>query len=156
MHNQQTFSPLHKAISALALTGATIFAPLVAQASTESVVKGRARAFYSWYVSEVKQGKDPFAKRATVRRYVSRRLEKWLYSPAFKEYGADYFTDAQDFDNDWDRLRAGKFRRNGNTATLQAVLGRPKPAGKGIGAKSINLKWVRESGVWKIDRVNDN
>jgi hypothetical protein len=130
--------------------------PRAAQARPEHSVKGRARAFYSWYVGQVKRDKNPLDNRATMRRYISRRLQKWLYSPAFREYGADYFLDAQDFDDDWDKLRTGALRVRGATATLRVTLGRPKPAGKGIGAHPLNLKWVREGGTWKIDRVNNN
>lgn len=148
-------SILNRALGSLALAGATIVAPLAAQAGPEQIVKQRTRAFYGWYVGQIKREKSPLANRAVMRSYVSRRLEKWLYSPAFQEYGADYFLDAQDFDSDWDKARAAIVRRKGNTATVQAFLGRPKPPGKGMGVHSLSLKWVRENGVWKIDRVNN-
>jgi len=140
----------------LAVVFTPLFAPSVARADTKSSVQAKTSTFYRWYVGELNHNRDPFANRAMMRRSASRRLEKWLYSPAYREYGADYFIDAQDFDSDWGTVRATNFQQRGNTASLKVVLGKPRPHSQGIGEQKLQLKWVREGGVWKIDRVNNH
>ena len=156
MQAKFSFRPMWSMLSAILVLG------LLAGASTKSAsaqaspaLKRQVVGFYRWYVGEVKRGHYPIDKRATMRRYVSLRLSKWLASPALREYGADYFLAAQDFDNDWDRAAVSQVKVNGKAATATVALGRPKPRDKGIGVRRLHLKLVKESGVWKIDRVNE-
>jgi hypothetical protein len=127
-----------------------------AQADAAQNMSARVVGFYKWYVGKIKADKRPLNSRETMRQYTSRRLWKWLNSQAYAEFGADYFLDAQDFDNDWDQARVSNVRIKGQTATLTASLGRPKPRDKGIGVHTLKLRLVKEAGVWKIDRVNGN
>ncbi len=62
-----------------------------------------------------KQCSNPFPK----------RLGKWIYSPAYQEYGADYMIDAQDWDENWN-VTTSKAVITKNTATLKVFLAAPK------------------------------
>jgi len=121
--------------------------------SAQKNIARRVRSFYAFWVRGTKSSHDPLKNRAMVRAYSSQRLARWLYSPAYLEYDADYFLQAQDFDNDWDQARVADVRVQGNTASATATLGHPKPASKGIGERRLRLHLVSEGGQWKIDRV---
>jgi hypothetical protein len=60
-----------------------------------------AKSFYAWYLSELNKDKFPIDQKQTMNKSISKRLSRWIYSPAYEEYGADYFIDAQDFDENW-------------------------------------------------------
>ena len=60
-----------------------------------------AKGFYAWYLKLIIANKNPRDEKATFQKSVSKRLSKWIYSPAYEEYGADYFIDAQDLDEKW-------------------------------------------------------
>jgi hypothetical protein len=86
-------------------------------------------------------------------------LGKWLYSIPEGHYGADYFIDAQDWDEEWvDSISASRVTVRGNEARLTITLGVFKNGrrSKGIGKHVLRLKMVKENGQWKIDRINDN
>jgi hypothetical protein len=88
---------------------------------------------------------------------VSRRLGRWLYSPAYAEYGADYFIDAQDWDENWVKsITATQAVIKGNSATLRLTLGAAKSSNPGFGKHTLAIKLVKENGLWKIDRVGNN
>ncbi len=78
-----------------------------------------AKNFYKWYLAELKrEGGNPVEEKATVLKSISKRLSKWIYSPAYEEYGADYFIDGQDFDENW-QVTTTKAVIKGNKATLK-------------------------------------
>ncbi len=154
MQRKSCSSPFLTIVGAMAFVGAPFLVPHVAYADIKSTLQTKTSTFYGWYVGQLKRDQDPFRDRAMMHRIASRRLEKWLYSPAYREYDADYFLRAQDFDHDWGTLRTTSFRLTGGAALLGVVLGQPKPPEKGIGERKLQLKWVREGGSWKLDRVN--
>jgi hypothetical protein len=153
MQRRITSIPLLAAGAALVL--APLFAPASAHADDKKAIQAQTSAFYRWYVGELNRDRHPIENRAMMRRSISRRLAKWIASPAYREYGADYFVQAQDFDPDWTRVRTSNFRHSGSSATLTAILGKRKAPEQGIGERKLKLKWVREGGVWKLDRVDD-
>jgi hypothetical protein len=118
-----------------------------------------AAEFYKWYLSELNRDRDPRTQaKQKVLKYLSRRAGKWLYSIPPGEYGADYFIDAQDFDEEWaETVSVSKATIKGNTASLTVTLGVYKDGRKyqGIGKHVLRLKMVREGGLWKIDRINN-
>ena len=112
-----------------------------------------AKSFYAWYLKRIVANKSPRDDKATFQKSVSKRLSRWYYSPAYQEYGADYFIDAQDLDERW-QVTTGKALIKGNTATVKVKLAVPK-AGKNDWAKNLIVKLVKEGGAWKIDSVNN-
>lgn len=126
-------------------------APTLAQASDtpEQTVK----SFYSWYLKRIITNRSPRQDKAFFQKSVSKRLSRWYYSPAYEEYGADYFIDAQDLDEKW-QVTTGKAIIKGNTATLKVKLAAPD-AGKDGWTQNLTVKLVKEAGVWKIDSVNN-
>jgi len=113
-----------------------------------------AKNFYQWYLAELnREGGNPVKKKATVLKSISKRLGKFIYSPAYEEYGADYFIDAQDFDENW-QVTTTKAVIKGNNATFKVLFAAPR--GKPSKFKqTLVIKIVKEGGAWKIDSVNN-
>ena len=123
-------------------------------AQTVSAPEKAAKDFYEWYVRELKNDRFPVSKgKQQLLKLVSRRLGKWVYSPAYQEYGADYFIDAQDYDESW-QVSMTKAAVKANTATLKVSLKSTKPKNQGF-SQTLQLKMVKENGGWKIDSVNN-
>ena len=112
-----------------------------------------ARNFYKWYLRELNNQGNPIDQKQKMLKSVSKRLGKWIYSPVYQEYGADYFIDAQDFDNKGD-VTTSKAVIKENNAVLKATLAVPK-AKKSEWKQILTIKLVKESGLWKIDSVNN-
>ena len=148
----------------LFLLGAFLFVNGVSHAQTrtregastksQKAIARRVRSFYAWWGAQANKDGDALGNRAMIRAYSSRRLARWLYSPAYRDYDADYFFQAQDFDNDWDQARVRDVRVRGNVAHLLATLGSPQIKGKTMGERQLRLKMVKENGLWKIDTVD--
>ena len=127
-----------------------------AYAQTQETPEAVVKSFYKWYLTELGAERNPRNNRQIVLKASSRRLGKWYFSPAYSEWGADYFLNAQDFDEHWAKnLTVSKAVARGNTATTKLTLAVPKtnygPAYKRV----INVKLVKESGLWKIDTVDN-
>jgi hypothetical protein len=149
------FSTKH-IVKRIALT--TTFAFLIftnaSYAQTSPAPEKAAKDFYAWYVRELKNDRFPVADgKQQLLKSVSRRLGKWIYSPAYQEYGADYMIDAQDFDESW-QVSTTKAAVKGNAATLKVFLKSTKPKNQGF-SQTLQLKLVKENGGWKIDSVNN-
>ena len=92
----------------------------LAQAATTP--EQATKSFYEWYVQELsREGGNPIRNKQTVLKSVSKRLGKFIYSPAYHEYGADYIIDAQDFDDSW-QVSTTKAVIKGNRASLKVLL----------------------------------
>lgn len=112
------------------------------------------KSFYEWYVQELsREGGNPIKSRQTVLKSVSKRLGKFIYSPAYQEYGADYIIDAQDFDDSW-QVSTTKAVIKGNTATLKVLLKSTRPKNEGF-SQTLPVRMVKENGEWKIDSINN-
>ena len=68
-----------------------------------------------------------------------------------QEYDADYFINAQDFDESW-RVSTTKAVIAKNAAMLKVALKSTKPKNEGF-SETLTVKLIKEAGVWKIDRV---
>ena len=140
------------------IIGLAIFLIFIASANTNyaqtaNTPEQTAKSFYEWYLKEINSERMPNEQKAVFNKYVSKRLSRWRYSPAYEEYGADYFIDAQDLDENW-RVTTGKAAIKGNTATLKVKLAAPN-AGKNAWINNLVVKLVKENGAWKIDSVNN-
>jgi len=113
-----------------------------------------AKNFYKWYLTGLnREGGSPVEEKATVLKSVSKRLGKFIYSPAYEEHGADYFIDAQDFDENW-QVTTTRAIIKGNKPTLKVLFAAPR--GKPSKFKqTLQIKMMKEGGAWKIDSVNN-
>jgi hypothetical protein len=137
-----------KRIALIALMVTAVFGAASAQSQPPETA---ARDFYRWYVGELNADRFPIDKnKPEIRKRVSARLARWLFSPAYREYGADYFLDAQDFDAEWaTTVRATGGAVKGNTATVAVTF----PKSEHFARKTMTVNLVREAGAWKIDKV---
>lgn len=117
-----------------------------------------ATGFYKWYLQELNGERYPIQRqKSEILKKVSKRLGRWLYSPEYEEFGADYFLSAQDWDENWAKsVTASKAVIKGNNATLRLTLGAAKSSNPGFGRHTLAIKLIKEGNSWKIDRVNDN
>jgi hypothetical protein len=116
-----------------------------------------AVGFYKWYLTELNGERYPIERqKSEILKRVSRRLGRWLYSPAYEEFGADYFLSAQDWDENWAKsVSTSKAVVKGNSATLRLTMGAAKSSNPGFGRHSVAIKLIKEGNSWKIDRVNN-
>jgi Protein of unknown function (DUF3828) len=122
-----------------------------AQSTPEQTVT----AFYKWYVHELVAEKDPRNEKAKINAASSARLQRWFRSKQGREWDADYFIDAQDFDPKWEtHISTSKAVIKGNTAELKITLGPVVKAVNSMSPHTLRIKMVKEGGVWKIDHVN--
>jgi hypothetical protein len=137
---------------AIILTTFAVFTPTAnAQASPEDAL----RSFYKWYLHEVVANHPPTRTSAKVSAASSARLRTWFRSRTGREWDADYFIDAQDYDDDWaTNIAVSKASVSGNRADMTVTLGPKKSAANAIGQRELKIKMVKEAGGWKIDRVN--
>ena len=133
---------------------ATIPASAAAQAKPPDEV---AKEFYRWYFAELNLERHPISQSKTrMREYISARLARWINSPAYSEYGADYFIDAQDWERTWaDGVSARSPVIKGAVATVRIQLDPAKGVFSGFGRRTLPIKLVKEGGSWKIDLVNN-
>lgn len=125
-----------------------------AAAQTATAPEQAAKNFYEWYLRELnKEGGSPVEQKTTISKYVSKRLLREVYAQLDAgEYDADYFINAQDFNEKW-QVTTTKSAVKGKTATLKVLLAAPR-AKKGDWKQSLSLTMIQENGVWKIDRVS--
>ena len=116
-----------------------------------------AKDFYRWYLTELNAEHEPIRQNKTgMRKFISARLARWVYSPAYSEYGADYFIDAQDWERTWvDGISSARPVINGSTATVRVQFDPAKGTVSGFGRRTLPIKLVKEAGMWKIDMVNN-
>lgn len=116
-----------------------------------------AKDFYKWYLTELNAERDPISQhKARMRSFISARLSRWVYSPAYSEYGADYFIDAQDWEQSWvNGISTTRPVIKGAIATVRVQFDPAKGATSGFGRRILPVKLVKEGGVWKIDRINN-
>jgi hypothetical protein len=112
-----------------------------------------AKSFYQWYLKAVMRQGARFNKKETLR-YVSKRLGKWYLSPAYENYGADYFIDSQDLNEKWQVTTTKALIKGNMTATLKVILAAPKAENSGW-TNTLAIKMIKENGAWKIDSVNN-
>jgi len=109
------------------------------------------RSFYHWYMTELIANREPLKERAEIKRYATERLLKEIEKKQKSEdgLGADYFVDAQDFDNLWAKnITISNLKVSGSNATAEVLL-----AGKGEMRRRLKVWMVNDGGSWKIDKV---
>jgi hypothetical protein len=109
------------------------------------------RNFYHWYVTNLVANRDPLKQRKEIRRYASERLLKQIDKMVKGPDGldGDYFVDAQDFDPLWAKnIAISAVQTQGDRSNAHVLL----EGAKGMRKKLI-VHLVKESGTWKVDRV---
>jgi hypothetical protein len=116
-----------------------------------------AKDFYKWYLTELNAEREPVRQsKARLSTFISARLRRWVYSPAYSEYGADYFIDAQDWEQTWvNGISSTRPVIKGTTATLRIQLEPDKGLFSGFGRRTLPIKLVKETGSWRIDMINN-
>lgn len=116
-----------------------------------------AKDFYKWYLTELNAERDPIRQNKTrIKSFISARLSRWVYSGAYSEYGADYFIDAQDWEQSWvNGISSTRPVIKGMIATLRIQFEPDKSATSGFGRRTLPIKLVKERGTWKIDMINN-
>ncbi|MEO6335102.1 MAG: DUF3828 domain-containing protein [Pyrinomonadaceae bacterium] len=116
-----------------------------------------AKDFYRWYLTELNAEREPIRENKTrMLEFISARLGRWVYSPAYSEYGADYFIDAQDWEHSWvNGISASRPVIKSATATLRIQLNPAKGVYSGFGRRTLPIKLIKEGGMWKIDMINN-
>lgn len=116
-----------------------------------------AKDFYKWYLQELNSERYPINRqKSEILKKVSKRLGRWLYSPAYEEFGADYFLNAQNWDENWvNGVTTSKATIRGNIATVKVSLAVPKGTHTNYDTHNLTVKLVKEGGTWKIDRINN-
>src|SRR5947207_624417 len=142
---------------AILLAGIAFVTPwqISAQTATPAQV---VREFYKFYVHALNKNDraDPINDSKTIAaKYVTASLLAKIRKAKASEDGidADYFLSAQDWDKDWElekNMIIGSPVMTGSTATIHLVL-----KGKMINNHKLKIVLKKESGAWKIDKVND-
>jgi len=133
--------------------GIVILLPVAsnAQASPEQTLT----TFYKWYLHEFSLEHNPRPTSSKVDAVVSSRLRKWFKSKEGREWDADYFIDAQDWDPKWEtHIKTTTSVIKGNTAEVRVILGPNVKAANSMSPHTLKIKMVKESGAWKIDHIN--
>ena len=112
------------------------------------------RIFYEWYLKELRrEGGNPIDNKKMLAKHATKRLIKQIDAwRAAEEYDADYFIDAQDFEEKW-QVVVSKVVVKGNTARLKVTLAVPR-AKADTWKQKLSLKLIKENGAWKIDEVS--
>jgi hypothetical protein len=122
-----------------------------AQATPEQTLM----AFYKWYLHEFSLEHNPRPTAPKVNAVTSSRLKKWFKSKEGREWDADYFIDAQDWDPKWEtHIKTTTAVISGNNADVRVILGPNVKAVDSMSPHTLRIKMVKESGGWKIDHVN--
>ncbi|HXG93122.1 MAG TPA: DUF3828 domain-containing protein [Blastocatellia bacterium] len=117
-------------------------------ASPETVV----REFYQWYIQTLNKNEEPFKKKTFVSKYATARLIAWLTKVTTGDdpLDYDYFLNAQDWGENWDKdINISSVVMQPNIAKLVVSFGNPSDPDHKL---RVTLK--KESGVWKIDKVD--
>ena len=140
-------------IAAVMAVGFIAIAPAVtnAQSSPEATLT----AFYKWYLRELRLEHYPKRTSPKVDAAISARLRKWFRTGEGREWDADYFIDAQDWDPKWEtHIDVTKAAINGNNADVRVILGPRVKAVNSMSPHTLRIKMVKEKGGWKIDHIN--
>jgi len=110
------------------------------------------RSFYEWYLHTLNQNLEPLEKhQAELSKFVTQRLMTSLNRARKRPEGidADFFIDAQDFDETWEKnISTSRARIQGTRATASVTL-----KGTSFDDK-LRVGLRKEGGVWKIDSIN--
>jgi len=124
-------------------------------AAAQSSPEASLKAFYKWYLHELSLEHYPRPTTAHVNSAISARLRSWFRSKEGREWDADYFIDAQDWDPKWEtHINTTKAIINGNKADVRVILGPQVKAVNSMSPHTLRIKMVKEKNGWKIDHIN--
>jgi hypothetical protein len=109
------------------------------------------RNFYHWYVTNLIANRNPMKQRGELRRYATERLLKEIDKMEKSPDGldGDYFVDAQDFDPVWaKKISISDVQTRADRSQAHVLL----DGAKGM-RKKLLVRLVKESGTWKVDKV---
>jgi hypothetical protein len=125
-----------------------------ALAQTPRTPEATVRRFYQWYVHALNQNVEPLEKhQAEMGKFVTARLMGSLTRALKRPDGidADYFLDAQDWDEMWEHnISTSKARIQGERATINVTLN----GNASFGNHKLRVRLRKEGGAWKIDSIN--
>ena len=137
----------------LIVTGILAMLPTTSQAQTSP--DETLKTFYKWYLHELVSERYPKPTSPKVNAVISARLRNWFKSKAGREWDADYFIDAQDWDPKWEtHIKTTDPVIKGNNAELRVILGPEVKAVDSMSPHTLRIKMVKEKGGWKIDHIN--
>jgi hypothetical protein len=144
---------LRPLVFALVTGGVLAIFPTVS--SAQATPEATLTAFYKWYLHELVAEHYPEHTSPKVSAISSARLKKWFKTKAGREWDADYFIDAQDWDPKWEtHIKATPAVIKGNNADLRIILGPEVKAVNSMSPHTLRIKMVKENGAWKIDHIN--
>ena len=148
------FSIFFRTVILLLFAGCILaFAPAVARA--QATPEDTLKTFYKWYLHELSLEHYPRPATPKVSAAISTRLRTWFRSKAGREWDADYFIDAQDWDPKWEtHIETTHAVINGNNADVRVILGPRVKAVNSMSPHTLRIKMVKEKGSWKIDHIN--
>src|SRR6266403_1048084 len=121
-------------------------------AQTSLTPEATLRSFYEWHLHTLNQNLEPLEKhQAELSKFVTQRLMTSLNRARKRSDGidADFFIDAQDFDETCEKnISTSRARIQGTRATASVTL-----KGTSFDDK-LRVGLRKEGGVWKIDSIN--
>jgi hypothetical protein len=125
-------------------------------AAAQSTPTAAVQSFYKWYLGELNAERYPRPSSPKVQAAVSTRLKGWFRSKEGREWDADYFINAQDFEKDWQSsIVVSKVNIRGSNADMRLTLGPKSSDPNSMGQRVLKIKMVKEAGGWKIDHVDN-
>jgi hypothetical protein len=138
-----------------AFVSAGVLTIFPAAASAQATPEATLTAFYKWYLHELASERYPERTSPTVNAVSSVRLKRWFKTKAGREWDADYFIDAQDWDPKWEtHIKTTPVAIKGNNADLRVILGPNVRVVNSMSPHTLRIKMVKENGGWKIDHIN--
>ena len=132
-----------------------LVASLSVDANAQTSPEATLTAFYKWYLSQLRLEVYPRPSSPKVNAVISTRLRSWFKSKAGREWDADYFIDAQDWDPKWEtHIKTTDAVISGNRADVRVILGPQVKAVNSMSPHTLRIKMVKEQGGWKIDHIN--
>ena len=126
-----------------------------AKTSAQTSPETTLTAFYKWYLRELRLEHYPRPTTPKVNAAISARLRRWFKSGEGREWDADYFIDAQDWDPKWEtHIATSEAVISGNKADVRVILGPRVKAVNSMSPHTLRIKMVKENGGWKIDHIN--
>jgi hypothetical protein len=118
--------------------------PAAQRASPEAV----AKAFYNGYIRSTAKGVDPFGKKSTLKKHLTKRLIKAEVEAYESSQEADYFLRSKEYNGDWENnFTASKASVKGQAATIIVTFPGNYPR--------LKVMLRQEAGAWKIDKVQN-
>jgi hypothetical protein len=125
-------------------------------ASAQAAPEATLKSFYRWYLGELNAERYPRPSSPKVQAVASARLKRWFRSKEGREWDADYFINAQDFDKDWQSsIVVSNINIRGGNAEVRLTLGPKRKDPNSMGQRVLKIKMVKERGGWKIDHVDN-